>query len=339
MGLQIREQVSLQEYTTLHVGGPADYFVEVNTIEELQEALQFAKQTAAPPLCIGSGSNLLVSDIGYRGLVIKNSLRGRIYHNLDNKYLQLAVGAGEIFDEVVLETVEKGYWGLENLSAIPGTVGATPVQNVGAYGVEVSTLISEVIAVDIETGTERTFSKADCAFGYRQSFFKTEEGRRWIITQVVFRLCKKPRPRLEYVDLSTLAGSAELTQQNIRSHVQQVRSKKFPDWLQVGTAGSFFKNPIVANEAFIALKERYPDLPGYPVNATVTKVSLGWILDHVCDLRGYCQNGVCLYENQALVLVNQSAETSSAIETFAQFVADQVFKKTNIVIEREVRSI
>jgi len=312
------------------------FFVEVETEEELKEALSFALAKKVPPLIIGGGSNLLISDSGYAGLVIKNSLKGIEYLPQDDEVFLISF-AGENWDRLVADSVDKDYWGLENLSAIPGTVGATPVQNVGAYGVDVSELIVRLEAININDLTKKEFSKAECEFGYRESFFKSEEGRYWVITKVTYKLSKKPNPRLTYSPLDNLSKESINSPKEIREEVMKIRGNKFPDLSQVGTAGSFFKNPIIGKTEALALKKQYPDLPTYEVSETEVKLSLGWLLDYVCDLRGHCENGVCLYDKQALVLVNHSATSATVLDEFAKKVAKVVFLKTGIEIEREVR--
>lgn len=251
----------------------------------------------------------------------------------------LTCGAGEILDAVVADTVARNYWGLENLSAIPGTVGATPIQNVGAYGVEVSSLVTAVRAVHVDTLEEKVFSTAACQFGYRDSFFKTSEGRAWVVVEVTVLLSKAPAPQLTYGALAELQSQTNLSSSQVREKVVSIRAGKFPDWHIVGTAGSFFKNPIISRAQYEQLCEKYPELPGYPTPVGEVKVSLGWILDHVCHLRGYCQDGVCLYEQQALVLVNVAAKNANAIDVFADHIANRVADKTGISIEREVRKV
>lgn len=335
MAIHVREQVPLSQYTTLKVGGVADYLVEVKDIAALRAALVFAKEhTDVQPLILGGGSNVLVSEEGYRGLVIIVDLKGRQYREEGNVCF-LELQAGEILDDVVAETCERGLWGLENLSSIPGSVGATPVQNVGAYGVEVATLITAVHAINLETHEEKMFSNNECDFSYRDSFFKTKEGKCWIITAVVFKLSNIPTPQLQYADLAPLREEKVVTPQIVREAIQAIRSKKFPDWKVVGTAGSFFKNPIIEESHFNELKQRYPELVGHAHNGSV-KVSLGWILDKVCGLKGYCEGNVCLFEKQALVLVTKSEATATDIKNFTKSIQEKVFAATKIKIETEV---
>ncbi len=338
MALKVQKNISLAAYTTLHIGGVADYVVEVTTVDELKEALQLASSLKITPLIIGGGSNLLISDTGYRGLALVMNIKGRLYEK-DKIEVRCRYGAGEILDEVIAETVCKGYWGLENLSAIPGTVGATPIQNVGAYGVEVSHCLESVTAIHRETLEEKLFSHHECAFGYRDSFFKTELGKSWIITAVTFVLSLSPKPQLHYKDLQTINNEKILTLEVIRTAVSTVRTGKFPDWRVTGTAGSFFKNPIISAEHASTLREQYPELPVYPQSDGQVKVSLGWILDHVCSLRGYTDGRIGLYEKQALVLVCERGTTAVEVEQFSKMIADIVYEKTRIIIEKEVTVI
>jgi len=340
MSITVREQVSLKEYTTLRVGGAARYFIEVSSVVEIDEAVQFAKQTELPHLIIGGGSNLLISDEGFSGVVIYVQLKGIEYFEISNDEVLLIAQAGENFDEVISDSVEKKYSGLENLSAIPGTVGATPVQNVGAYGVEVADLIEVVETYHISTGEIKKFSSEMCDFKYRDSFFKTKEGREYVITSVHFCLRKNIfSPKINYADLKKIFGENIPTLTEVREAVINIRSKKFPDWHKVGTAGSFFKNPVINTDVAESLQVCFPELPIYKMNDNQAKVSLGYILDKVCNLKGYRDNKVGLFINQALVLVNYDGANSKEIADFAKQIKEKVFEMTKIKIEPEVRYI
>ncbi len=335
---QIKKNILLSSYTTLHTGGVADYLVEVFSKEELKVAFLWAKaNTKTPPLILGGGSNVLISDYGYRGLVIINRIK-RIVYEVSERVVKLNVGAGETLDEVIRDAVNKEYWGLENLSSIPGSVGATPVQNVGAYGVEVADLIESVTAIHVDTQEEKNFRNEECCFAYRDSYFKTIEGSKWCIVEVVFILKIQPSPRLQYSDLKHLDNN-EVTQENIRNAVIEIRSKKFPDWNEVGTAGSFFKNPIIRNEQYLELKNEYPGIVGYEQENGMVKVSLGFVLDVICGLKGYRKGKIRLFEKQALVLVADDGATAEEINLFANEIEKKVFEKTKIKIEREVKNI
>lgn len=331
----ITQSVPLAPHTTLQVGGNADHFTSVHTIAELKEAIDFAATENLPVRVLGGGSNLLVPDDGVRGLVIKIELTGTEVIEQDDDVL-VTVAAGESLDSFIETTVANGWWGLENLSHIPGTVGATPVQNVGAYGVEVKDVIEAVTVYDTSAGEERQLSPSTCQFGYRDSVFKHEAGADLIVTSVTFSLSKTPKPQLQYKDLAQTFGDAEPTQQEIREAVIAIRSKKFPDWHTVGTAGSFFKNPIIPESHFLKLKEQYADLPGFGVADGLVKVPLGWILDRICNYKGIQDGHVGTYAGQALVLINHGGASATEIETFAEKVVASVQEKTDITIEWEV---
>jgi len=336
--MDIRENVELAPYTTLQVGGPARYFATVTSVDDLRAARQFAQQTAGPLLFLGSGSNLLISDTGFPGLVIYNQLTGQTYTEPEDSQIQLTVGAGEILDEVIAASVARGYWGLENLSHIPGTIGATPVQNVGAYGVEIADVLESVSIFDFASGEEQQLGNADCQFAYRDSVFKQPDNRLWYITSLTLRLSTQPNPQLTYPDLARLPTAEPATPAAIRDHVIRIRAQKFPDWHTVGTAGSFFKNPIISTARAADLTAQYPDLPAYPVGDDQVKVSLGYILDQVCGLRGHQTGSVGLYEQQALVLINQGG-TAADISAFAETVKNQVAEATGLTIEQEVTAV
>jgi len=337
MDSTIQKNVSLAAHTTLKVGGAADYFVRVTTVEELKQAVTFAQQKALPVFLLGGGSNVLFADDGFRGLVIQNAIAGISYVE-EAGAVALVCGAGEMWDSLVADAVSKEYWGLENLSAIPGTVGATPYQNVGAYGVEVSSLITHVGCLHVDTLEEKIFSNQACAFGYRDSYFKTAAGKKWIITQVHFQLSVVAKPVLEYKDVAHLQTRKNLTAQAVRDEIISIRSQKFPDWDTVGTAGSFFKNPIISDAQYTALKETYPELPAFAASSGEWKVSLGWILDKALHLKGYCEQDVCLYEKQALVLVNYG-HSSTHIKSFYQAIQKRVHAEMGIVIKPEVQVV
>ena len=340
MTMVVQKNIDLSKYTTLKTGGPAKYFFEVTTVEEIKTAVFFAKQNELPFFVLGGGSNLLALDEGYAGVIIKISLSGIIFNEELDGTVTVSVSAGEILDEFITLIVNHGLWGLENLSHIPGTVGATPVQNVGAYGVEVSDFIKEVTVFDVDTFESLILSADECHFGYRDSIFKTDIGKKYIITNVSFDLSITPHPRLKYADLTTyFNNNKNPLLSEIREAIINIRSQKFPDWHLVGTAGSFFKNPIVKRAEIEFLSQEYPTLPIYDVSENMVKLSLGFILDKICGLKGYKDNRVRLYEKQALVLVAESGSTSTEIENFSSMIAKKVFKKTNLNIELEVTKI
>lgn len=331
--------VPLASYTTLRVGGRADYFAIIDSMEKLEEAVVWARHEGCPVTVLGGGSNVLVTSSGVRGLVIHLVTKQRTYVPQGTD-VAVTVDAGVVLDDLIAELVGKGLWGLENLSAIPGTVGAVPVQNVGAYGVEAKDVIAHVIAYDIENNHMRTFSAEECAFAYRDSYFKRVEGKRYIITAVTFLLHTMPTPQISYGDIATYFGTHTTPSlSEIRTAIVDIRREKLPDWHTKGTAGSFFKNPIVASDTFDSLARVHPGLPGFPDGMGNVKVSLGWILDRVCGLRGYQVGKVGLYEKQALVLVCENGATADDITSFVQDIITRVYEKTGLTIEQEVQML
>jgi UDP-N-acetylmuramate dehydrogenase len=332
----IQQQIPLAPLTTLGVGGNAEYYADVTSLGELSEVTSWAQTHKIPLTVLGGGSNILVSDGGIRGLVIRLLLT-RVEFSESGEEVLVHADAGVLLDDLVGELVEKNLWGLENLSMIPGTVGAVPIQNVGAYGVEAKDVITAVFAYDTEMHAIQEFSNEACAFGYRDSIFKHSEGKRCIITSVIFRVSKKANPQITYKDLKNYFGiksSPELLE--IRNAVKDIRRRKFPNWKVIGTAGSFFKNPVISRTHYEELRNTYPELPGYATDKEHIKVSLGWILDHVCGVRGYAEGKVGLFREQALVLVCEKGAHAEDVKKFSDKIIEHVYDKTKITIEREV---
>ncbi len=336
MSFLVQSKVTLAPYTTLKTGGVADYYVAVENLADLEKAVVFAEQTQLPFCVLGGGSNVLIADDGYRGVVLHMQCKGVTYTDIDANTVVLTVAAGEVLDEVIADTVQKGLWGLENLSHIPGSVGATPVQNVGAYGVEVADVISEVTVFDTDTKKMTTLQNTDCHFSYRHSIFK--EKSNLVIMSVSFVLRTQPNPKITYADLANRLTS-NTSIQDIRNTVIAIRSEKFPDWTLVGTAGSFFKNPIVSPTVAQALLSKYPALPTYPAVDGQLKISLGYVLDKICGLKGFSIGPVRLYEHQALVLVAERGASTTDIKNFVKIISEKVFAHTTIQISQEVTEI
>lgn len=331
----IVSNVSLKAHTTFGIGGNAEHFAVVHTKEMLEEASQFAKDRALPIFMLGGGSNVLVADEGVEGLTIKNEITDISYDDEGDAVIVRA-GAGVTFDALVAKTVQKELWGLENLSSIPGTVGATPVQNVGAYGVEVADTIEYVRVFDVENGTHTELSKEECRFGYRDSFFKTSDGKKYMVTEVAYRLSKKGDPKLSYKDLARTFTDQKPNLHEIREAVIAIRKEKFPDWRAIGTAGSFFKNPIITHEEYALLAAKYSGLPAFVLPSGDVKVPLGWILEHVLNIKGVRVGNVGTYEKQALVVVNYKNASAREIDMFAREIEQIIFDTCGITVEREV---
>lgn len=334
--MKLLENVPLAQYTTFRIGGPARFFCIVNSGPGMIEAVALAKREKKRFLILGGGSNILISDAGFTGVVIKNEIMGKGIVPMGGGNFRVSVGAGENWDEVVQMAVDNGLYGIENLSAIPGTAGAAPVQNIGAYGAEIANVIMGVKVLDTRNLQYKTLTRTECKFGYRDSVFKQKKGR-YIIVQVDLKLSKQGKLDTTYKDLKEHFERSKKTPtlQSVRDAVVDVRWKKLPDWKLWGTAGSFFKNPVVSKARYEKVKSMYPDLPGYPEGDRV-KVPLGWILDHICKMRGEMANNVGSYENQALVIVTKPGATAAQVVARAKEIIDLVREKTGIRIEAEV---
>ena len=326
-----QEHIALKELTTLKIGGTARYFVAVTSRDELKEALMFAQTKNLPSFVFGGGSNLLVAEGEIKAVIIKNEIKG-VEWKEEGESVLVTAGAGESWDALVAAAVARGLWGIENLSGIPGTVGAAPVQNIGAYGTELADTLEWV-----ETLSAR-LSLAECRFGYRGSIFKETEGKHHIITRVALRLQKDGAPNFVYKDVAKYFGDAKTTPTlaEIRRGVLEIRSKKFPDLKEFGTAGSFFKNPIISRTQFDELKKKYPEMPGFPLGEEM-KIPLAWVLDNLCGLKGLRKGAVGLFPNQPIVLVNFGGANANEIRAFAEEIARCVKNKTDIKVEWEVQ--
>ena len=331
----IEENIALAPMTTLRIGGNARFFIRAQSVEDLQKAFVFARENNVPYFILGGGSNTLVSDEGVLGLVIKIENKGFEVVDKDG-YTQVTVGAGEIWDSVVGEVVALGLSGLENLSFIPGTVGGAITQNIGAYGVEVGDCVDWVEALNTETMTIEKFLEKECSFGYRESLFKKKSTL--VVIRVALNLARSKSPRIEYEEIKRYLQDKENftpTLLDVRNAIISIRTAKLPA-IHLGTAGSFFKNPVITKEKYGALRTAYPDLPGFALTDGNIKVPLAWILDHTCGLRGYREGAVGLYEGQPLAIVNYGGATAEEIRTFADTVARAVEEKTGILPEYEV---
>lgn len=324
----------LAPQTTFGLGGPARFFVRVHSTEALTEALGFAEARALPVLVLGGGSNLLVGDSGFSGLVIKLETKG-----IRQEGHTLFAAAGESWDALVSYTVEAGLWGLENLSGIPGSVGGAVVQGIGAYGAAIGQTLASVEVFDCKTKEVRNLDKAACAFDYRTSVFKKEEGR-YIVLRAALTLSPEPNPNTTYRDLAEWFSGTRPTLEALRAAVLAIRKEKFPDLALEGTAGSFFKNPIVSAEVAEGLRARYPGLPTFAMPETEGyKVALAWLLDHVLGLKGCAVGGARLFERQPLVIAASRNATATDVVALARDVQKIAKEKLDLVLEPEVKII
>lgn len=335
--MDVLENVPMSEHTTLRLGGMARFFVSVFSVSELRDAISFAKDNNLPVYVLGGGSNVLFTDDGWNGLVIHINILGREYEEDSKGDAKVTVSAGEIWDQLVEETVSNGLWGMENLSRIPGTVGATPVQNIGAYGVEVKDIIDWVEVLNMDTGDLHILSVNECCFGYRDSVFKHNAGKKYIVTRVAFRLSTYPNPKLDYKDLREFFQERkDVSVREVRDAINKIRGEKFPNLTEVGTAGSFFKNPTISKTLHKEL-ETWLDapVPSYDFDSKNVKVPLAWILERI-GWKGKKEGHVGCWDKQPLLLVHYGGGNSKEFLDFVEKIMEDVKDKTNIKIIPEV---
>lgn len=324
--------------TTLRVGGEASVVAFCTNVDEVREALAYARERKLPFYVLGEGSNVLAPDEGYGGLVIRMDIPGLSFEERNDGTVALHAGAGVSWDTIVDEAAARGLWGIENLAGIPGFVGAAPVQNIGAYGAELKDTLESVDVIDARTGEEKKLTRDECELGYRDSRFKHDPNL--LITGVTLLLQKDGAPRVEYGDLirAREVGVDLSTPKAIGEAVRSIRGNKFPDRTKFGTAGSFFKNPVLTNEQFEMLRATYGDIPQFP-NPKGIKIPLAFILDKVLGLRGYRKGAAWLFGAQPLVLVLDEGGIASDVDSLAREIEEKVRDATGISIEREVRTM
>jgi UDP-N-acetylmuramate dehydrogenase len=339
--MNVEHNLSLKNFNTFGIEAKAKYFTTFTNTENLKTILSDPEYKKEKLLILGGGSNLLfVSDL-FDGLVLHNKIKGiEIIHENEEAVI-IKSGAGEIWHELVLYTISKNWGGLENLSLIPGTVGAAPMQNIGAYGVEIKDVFASLEAYEISTGIIKTFSLTECKFGYRSSIFKQDAKGKYIIVSVSFRLTKKPVFNTSYGAISdTLKqmGILHPTIKNISDAVINIRQSKLPDPKEIGNAGSFFKNPEIPVAHFEKLKSQYPDIPSYPTLPGMIKVPAGWLIEK-CGWKGKVIGHTGVHKNQALVLVNYGNARGEEIKDLSIEVQRSVKEKFEIELETEVNFI
>ena len=325
-------------YNTFGMDVKTSCFVEYSSVSELQSFLS-AKEYSLPLLHIGGGSNLLfLSD--FKGTILHSAIKGIDITEESDEWIDIKVGAGEVWDDFVSYTVSKGFYGAENLSIIPGEVGASAVQNIGAYGVEAKDIILTVHTVRISDSSERVFSNEECRYSYRNSIFKGEMKGQYIVTHITFRLRKSPVFHLSYGNISSELEKRNLSPSlaNIRDIIIEVRRSKLPEPEEFGNAGSFFMNPMVSMQKFKQLESEFPDIPHYPVDENTVKIPAGWMIDR-CGWKGRNIGPAGVYHKQALVLVNLGGATGKDISCLADEIIKSVYEKFGVDIHPEVNYI
>jgi UDP-N-acetylmuramate dehydrogenase len=335
MTLQLQTQVSLKPFNTFGVDVRAQVFAQAHSDADVREALAYAAERALPLLVIGGGSNLLLTaDIP--ALVLRMVTRGIRLLSDDGSKVVIEAEAGETWHPFVQWTLEQGLCGLENLSLIPGTVGAAPMQNIGAYGVEIKDVFAGLTALDRQTGELRDFTLAECNFAYRDSLFKHEVGR-WLILRVRFALSRAGHLHLEYGPVRqrlTEQGIGHPTASDVSQAICSIRNEKLPDPAVLGNAGSFFKNPLVAADLVTELKREYPDLVAYPQADGQMKLAAGWLIERA-GWKGFREGDAGVHRLQALVLVNYGAATGLELLNLAQRIQKDIAERFKVQLEME----
>ena len=336
---------SLLAHNTFGIDAKCSRFVEYASVEEAQQLVASLTEADQPLLILGGGSNLLLTG-DYQGTVLHSAIMGievmenSSFENQEDEKgsVFLKCGSGEVFDDVVAYAVEHGYHGAENLSIIPGEVGASAVQNIGAYGVEAKDIIYKVEAVEIATGKVVNFDNADCQYSYRQSKFKHEWRDKYLVTHVIYRLSKTFTPDLDYGNIRTSLAAKHIdepTAQQLRDVIIEIRNAKLPDPKVEGNAGSFFMNPIVEKAKYDELAAQYPGMPHYTIDAEHEKIPAGWMIDQ-CGWKGKNLGRAGVHDKQALVLVNRGGATGEEIVKLCETIRKDVFEKFGIEIHPEV---
>ncbi len=338
--LQIKEKINLGTFNTFGIEVYCDYFVEINLVQDFLDLIGNEIYVSNSKLIIGGGSNLLFTK-DFKGIVLKNNLKGISVISENENEVIVKASAGEAWHDFVLYCINKNYAGLENLSLIPGCVGASPMQNIGAYGVEIKEVFEELEAYSIATGERKTFSKKECEFGYRESVFKHKFKNQFLITSVTFKLKKQAKVNTSYGAINTELQAMNITTPGIKDvsdAVINIRQSKLPDPKVMGNAGSFFKNPEVAPDKYKELKSKFENIVAYPLENGNYKLAAGWMIEQ-CGLKGYEQKGAAVHAKQALVLVNKNHAKGSDVLELSSYVISQVSDKFGVTLEREVNII
>jgi UDP-N-acetylmuramate dehydrogenase len=337
--MQMQPNFSLKSFNTFGIEAKAKNFVAVHSLDELKNVL--AEHTAEPKFILGGGSNMLLTQ-DIEALVIHIDLKGKRMLKEDNDFVWVESMAGENWHEFVLWTIDQNFGGLENMSLIPGNVGTTPVQNIGAYGTEIKDTFVSCDAMKIDDQTMRTFSKEDCRFGYRESIFKQEAKDQYIITSVVFKLTKRNHNiNTSYGDITKELAEKNVTVptlKDVSNAVIAIRQSKLPDPKVLGNSGSFFKNPVISRSHFEKVQAQFPEIKFFEVSPTEVKVPAGWLIEQA-GYKGFRKGDAGVHKNQALVLVNYGSATGQDILALSREVQQAVFDKYSIAIEAEVNVI
>lgn len=336
--IHVQKNYSLRNHNTFGLDVQTAAFVTYDSRNDIYDLVDLLKKYPKPMLHIGSGSNLLFTK-DFEGTILHSSIK--FIHESpidDDSSVQFQVGSGVVWDDFCQYAAEKECYGIENLSYIPGEVGSAAVQNIGAYGADVSKVIVGVNTIDIEKGTQRCFMNEDCSYSYRESIFKKPEYKKYIVTSVLFRLSKVPKVNLEYGQLKDLKGIGHVpTAKEVRQKVIEIRRSKLPEPSELGSAGSFFKNPVISREKFVHLLDDYPDMPHYELDDGI-KIPAAYLIEQ-CGWKGKSHGGAAVFEKQPLIIVNKGNATADDIVALASDIQASVRDRFGIEISPEVNYI
>lgn len=338
--IRFEENKNLKLLNTFGLDVTCSYYTVINSKEELLELIKETIYQNNPRLILGGGSNMLFTD-NFNGLVIKNNIKGIEVITESEDEVIVKAGGGEVWHEFVLFCIQNNFGGLENLSLIPGCVGASPMQNIGAYGVEIKDVFHALTAIDLNTGLTKVFDKKACEFGYRESVFKHKYKNQFLIADVSFKLSKKHQLSTHYGAINdelTLKGIKNPSIRDVSDAVIAIRQSKLPDPKEMGNAGSFFKNPEIPAEKYLKLKAQFENLVAYPLDNGNYKLAAGWLIEK-CGLKGFEKDGAAVHTKQALVLVNKNQATGKSVYALSEIVLQKVNEKFGVQLEREVNII
>ena len=324
---------SLKNYNSFRVNHKANFFLKIENNKSLINFLSDKKFKNEQKLIIGGGSNILFTK-DYEGVILYSCIKGIHILEENDNHIKVKVGSGENWDDFVKFCVSKNWYGIENLSLIPGSVGAVPIQNIGAYGVEVKDYIYDVNGIDLKNNTKKTYSNKSCDFEYRDSIFKRELKNNFFVTEVTFILNKNKKFTLDYSELKNI-NSQNLTIQNVRDKIIEIRNSKLPDPKLLANAGSFFKNPVINIKIAKKIKEKYNDFKYYQINESMVKISAAWLIEK-SGWKGHKEKNIGVYNKHALVLVNYSSENGKDIKILSKKIKESVLEKFNVTLEKEV---
>jgi UDP-N-acetylmuramate dehydrogenase len=335
--MRIEQNYSLKKHNTFHIDAVARWFIEYDNERDLLKILYDEYFQECLSLHIGEGSNLLfIND--YDGVIFHSRIKGIEILNETSDCVSLRIGAAEHWDDIVAFTVLKGWGGIENLSHIPGEAGAAAVQNIGAYGVEIKDVIESIEAYSQLTFEKKIFSRGECTYNYRHSWFKENDHDPYIVTHINIKLRKIPDYELNYGNLKEKLAGKEISLQAVREAVISVRKSKLPEVEEYGSAGSFFMNPYICREHYEGLKKCYSEMPCYPVNEKVVKISAAWLIEQ-CGFKGKREGNVGTYPKQALVIVNHGGATGEEVVSYAEKIQKAIFEKFHIELKPEVKYV